>query len=167
MVIHTGTTYEPAPESLPPLLLCRSDHHLAHSPSEQDGTEQRRGTLHQEAPLLDALGQLSQSDSGWILLVAPPGLPAAAQLQARGINPARVLVVHAPKIKNWQRLLEQSLINGHCAAVLTWLPEQVALDRSTLSTLGQRAGVLTRFFEPATPLGGALSYGGQDIYLNH
>jgi cell division inhibitor SulA len=56
------------------------------------GQEQRRGPLHQEAPLLDALGQLSQSDSGWILLVAPPGLPAAAQLQARGINPARVLV---------------------------------------------------------------------------
>ena len=131
------------------------------------GQEQRRGPLHQEAPLLDALGQLSQSDSGWILLVAPPGLPAAAQLQARGINPARVLVVHSPKIKNWQRLLEQSLMNGHCAAVLTWLPEQVALDRSTLSTLGQRAGVLTRFFEPSTPLGGALSYGGQDIYLNH
>ncbi|BDN92648.1 hypothetical protein KAM344_14510 [Aeromonas caviae] len=75
--------------------------------------------------------------------------------------------MHAPKIKNWQRLLEQSLMNGHCAAVLTWLPEQVALDRSTLSTLGQRAGVLTRFFEPSTPLGGALSYGGQDIYLNH
>ena len=120
-----------------------------------------------EAPLLDALGRLSQSDSGWILLIAPPGLPVAKQLQAQGINPARVLVVHGPKIKNWQRLLEQSLANGHCAAVLTWLPERVAQDRSHLSTLGQRAGVLTRFFEPTPAQGGPLCYGGQDVYLNH
>ena len=97
MVIHTGTTYEPAPESLPPsssagLITTWPTRHQS-----KMGQEQRRGPLHQEAPLLDALGQLSQSDSGWILLVAPPGLPAAAQLQARGINPARVLVVHAPR----------------------------------------------------------------------
>ena len=120
-----------------------------------------------EAPLLDALGRLSQSDSGWILLIAPPGLPVAKQLQAQGINPARVLVVHGPKIKNWQRLLEQGLANGHCAAVLSWLPERVALGRSRLSTLGQRAGVLTRFFEPTPAQGGPLCYGGQDVYLNH
>ena len=120
-----------------------------------------------EAPLLDALGRLSQSDSGWILLIAPPGLPVAKQLQAQGINPARVLVVHGPKIKNWQRQLEQSLANGHSAAVLTWLPERVALDRSRLCTLGQRTGVLTRFFEPTPSQGGPLCYGGQDVYLNH
>ena len=131
------------------------------------GHDHRPGAHLQETPLLDALGRLSQSDSGWILLIAPPGLPVAEQLQARGINPARVLVVHGRKIKNWQRLLEQSLINGHCAAVLTWLPEQVALDRGRLNTLGQRAGVLTRFFEPAPSQGSAMSYGGQDIYLNH
>jgi hypothetical protein len=41
------------------------------------------------------------------------------------------LVVHSPKIKNWQRTLEQSLGNGRCAAVLTWLPEQVMLDRAS------------------------------------
>ncbi|MGU5593882.1 cell division inhibitor [Aeromonas sanarellii] len=131
------------------------------------GHEQRLGANLHETPLLDALGRLSQSDRGWILLIAPPGLPVAEQLQAQGINPARVLVVHGRKIKNWQRLLEQSLINGHCAAVLTWLPEQVALDRGRLNTLGQRAGVLTRFFEPVPSRGGALGYGGQDVYLNH
>ncbi|MOA48286.1 hypothetical protein D3C78_1710150 [compost metagenome] len=68
-------------------------------------------------------------------------------------------------------MLEQSLGNGHCAAVLTWLPEQTALDRVKLSTLGQRTGVLTRFFNPkdaALPVqSGPLCYGGQDIYLNH
>lgn len=124
-----------------------------------------------EAQLLDELGRLSRGDRGWILLIAPPGLPIAEQWQAQGINPARVLVVHGAKIKNWQRMLEQSLGNGHCAAVLTWLPEQVALDRTRLNKLGQRFGVLTRFFEPTvSPLpaqSGALCYGGQDIYLNH
>ncbi|MGY3901808.1 cell division inhibitor [Aeromonas lusitana] len=126
-------------------------------------------SLH-EVPLLDELGRLSQNDSGWILLIAPPKLPAAEQLRAQGINPARILVVHGAKIKNWQRMLEQSLGNGHCAAVLTWLPEQIALDRAKLNTLGQRTGVLTRFFEPKgapLPANGVLSYGGQDVYLNH
>lgn len=124
-----------------------------------------------ETELLGELGRLSQVKDGWILLIAPPGLPVAQQLQTQGINPDRVLVVHGPKIKNWQTTLEQSLGNGHCAAVLTWLPEQVTLDRAKLNKLGQRFGVLTRFFESkASPLpahGGAVAYGGQDIYLNH
>ncbi|WP_429047704.1 cell division inhibitor [Aeromonas hydrophila] len=132
--------------------------------------ERYSATIAHEAPLLDELVRLSHGDTGWILLIAPPGLPVAKQLQAQGINPARVLVVHSPKIKNWQRTLEQSLGNGHCAAVLTWLPEQVMLDRAKLSKLGQRCGVLTRFFEPASssPVhSGSLVYGGQDVYLNH
>lgn len=133
--------------------------------------ERLTASASQEPPLLDELVRLSHGDTGWILLIAPPGLPVAKQLQAQGINPDRVLVVHSPKIKNWQRMLEQSLGNGHCAAVLTWLPEQVSLDRAKLNKLGQRFGVLTRFFEPAgTALpvhNSALAYGGQDIYLNH
>lgn len=133
--------------------------------------ECRQTAAQPETQLLGELGRLSQDNSGWILLIAPPGLPVAEHLQAQGINPARVLVVHGAKIKNWQRMLEQSLGNGRCAAVLTWLPREVALDRAKLNRLGQGAGVLTRFFEPMdAPLpaqGGALSYGGQDIYLNH
>ncbi|WP_349917894.1 cell division inhibitor [Aeromonas veronii] len=121
-----------------------------------------------ETPLLSELGRLSQDNGGWILLIAPPGLPVAEQWQAQGIDPARVLVVHGAKIKNWQRMLEQSLGNGHCAAVLTWLPEQVALDRAKLKRLGQGTGVLTRFFESQRlPHHPNLGYGGQDIYLNH
>lgn len=132
--------------------------------------DHRLATHAHETQLLDELGRLSQDKGGWILLIAPPGLPVAEQLQAQGIDPARVLVVHGAKIKNWQRMLEQSLGNGHCAAVLTWLPEQIALDRARLNKLGQRFGVLTRFFEPKGALpaqSGPLCYGGQDIYLNH
>ncbi|HHQ4551626.1 TPA: cell division inhibitor, partial [Aeromonas veronii] len=87
----------------------------------------------------------------------------------RGIDPKRVLVVHSPKIKNWQQTLERSLGNGHCAAVFTWLPEQIELDHVKLQRLGQQSGVLTRFFGAkrtnlGTPL---LAYAEQDIYLNH
>lgn len=139
----------------------------------QSKVDQDRQTaaIDHEAPLLGELVRLSRGDAGWILLIAPPGLPVAKQFQEWGINPARVLVLHSPKIKNWQRTLEQSLGNGHCAAVLTWLPEQVSLDRAKLHKLGQRSGVLTRFFEPKgvalPPHTGTVAYGGQDIYLNH
>ena len=131
--------------------------------------EHRPAASQPGTPLLSELGRLSQDNGGWILLIAPPGLPVAEQWQAQGIDPARVLVVHGAKIKNWQRMLEQSLGNGHCAAVLTWLPEQVALDRAKLNKLGQGRGVLTRFFEPRAlpPQHPGLGYGGQDIYLNH
>lgn len=124
-----------------------------------------------DALLLDELRRLSQSNSGWVLLIAPPGLPVAKQLQAQGINPARVLVIHREKIKSWQRMLELSLNNGHYAAVLAWLPEQIALDRIKLRQLGQHFGVLTHFFEPKDAslpiLSEVIRYGGQDIYLSH
>lgn len=133
--------------------------------------EHRQIAAQPETSLLNELGRLSQGNCGWIVLIAPPALPVAEQLQAQEINPARVLVVHGAKIKNWQRLLEQSLGNGHCAAVLTWLPAGVALDRARLSKLGQGAGVLTRFFDPQEPPltvpAEALSYASQDVYLNH
>ncbi|MGB6188761.1 MAG: cell division inhibitor [Aeromonas molluscorum] len=117
--------------------------------------------------LLGALSQASQAAKGWILLIAPPGLPIAAQLQASGINPAHVLVVHGHKIKNWQRTLEQALSQSRCAAVLTWLPETISLDTGRLHHLSQHHGVLTHYFHAQSATDKAVHYAGQDIYLNH
>ena len=119
--------------------------------------------------ILTELTKLGSDHSGWILLIAPPGRPTALQLQARGIDPKRVLVVHKPKIKNWQQTLERSLGNGHCAAVFTWLPEQIELDHVKLHWLGQQSGVLTRFFgAPHHPQKlPPVRYADQDIYLSH
>ena len=126
-------------------------------------------TIQAEDQLLSELSKLGEAHTGWILLIAPPGRPTASHLEERGIDPNRVLVVHSPKIKNWQQTLERSLGNGHCAAVFTWLPEQIELDHVKLQRLGQQSGVLTRFFgakraNPSTPL---QAYAEQDIYLNH
>ncbi|WP_429009515.1 cell division inhibitor [Aeromonas allosaccharophila] len=126
-------------------------------------------TIQAEDQFLSELSKLGDSHTGWILLIAPPGRPTASHMEERGIDPNRVLVVHSPKIKNWQQTLERCLGNGHCAAVFTWLPEQIELDHVKLQRLGQQSGVLTRFFgtqraNPNTPL---LAYAEQDIYLNH
>lgn len=118
------------------------------------------------------LAELQRVDSDhqrWILFIAPPGRPTIARLEEHGINPARVLIVHGPKIKNWQQMLERTLGSGHCAAVLTWLPEQIELDHAKLQRLGQQAGVLTRFFgmQKAKSCLPSATFGGQDVYLNH
>ncbi|MCF5899868.1 cell division inhibitor [Aeromonas veronii] len=126
-------------------------------------------TIQSDDQFLSELTKLGEAHTGWILLIAPPGRPTISRLEERGIDPKRVLVVHSPKIKNWQQTLERSLGNGHCAAVFTWLPERIKLDHVKLQRLGQQSGVLTRFFGAkrtnlGTPL---LAYAEQDIYLNH
>ncbi|MCF3098076.1 cell division inhibitor [Aeromonas australiensis] len=126
-------------------------------------------TIQSDDQFLIELTKLEGSHTGWILLIAPPGRPTIRHLEEQGIDPNRVLVVHSPKIKNWQQTLERSLGNGHCAAVFTWLPEQIELDHAKLQRLGQQSGVFTRFFgakrtNPGAPL---LAYAEQDIYLNH
>uniref|UniRef100_UPI003B9F2734 cell division inhibitor n=1 Tax=Aeromonas jandaei TaxID=650 RepID=UPI003B9F2734 len=125
--------------------------------------------IHSDEQFLDELTRIGNNHTGWILLIAPPGRPAANRLQERGIDPKRVLIVHSPKIKNWQQTLERSLCQGHCAAVFTWLPEQIELDHARLQRLGQQSGILACFFgaKRIAVNGKRMSYGEQDIYLNH
>ncbi|WP_157798176.1 cell division inhibitor [Aeromonas cavernicola] len=121
---------------------------------------------------MTALTDASQLGNGWLVLIAPPTIPAVALFQQQGIDPKRVLIVHSRKIKNWQQTLERSVSSGHCAAVFTWLPDQIALDKAKLQQISHQAGVPTYFFG-TVPMGEVatltphLSYGEQDIYLNH
>jgi len=126
-------------------------------------------SIQSDEQFLSELTTLDNTHTGWILLIAPPGRPVVNRLEERGIDPKRVLVVHSCKIKNWQQTLERCLGRGHCAAIFTWLPEQIELDHHKLQRIGQQSGVRTRFFgtrppHPGTPLSG---YAEQDIYLNH
>jgi len=69
--------------------------------------------------LMPALAQLSQQD-GWLMLIAPPWVPYAPALAARGIRLSRVIVVNTTSDKDAWWAAEQSLRAGNCPAVLAW-----------------------------------------------
>jgi hypothetical protein len=69
--------------------------------------------------LMPALAQLSRQD-GWIMLVAPPWIPYAPALAARGIHLSKLIVVGTTSDKDTWWAAEQSLRAGNCPAVLAW-----------------------------------------------
>jgi hypothetical protein len=92
-----------------------------------------------------ALATLSHEPAArWCTWIAPPCMPFAPGLAARGIALERVLVVHTKK-PLWA--LEQALGSGACAAALSWVrhaqPREVR--RLQLATeRGRTLGVLFR-----------------------
>jgi cell division inhibitor SulA/protein ImuA len=69
--------------------------------------------------LVPALAQLSRQD-GWLVLIAPPWIPYAPALAARGIHLSKVIVVSTTSDKDTWWAAEQSLRAGNCPAVLAW-----------------------------------------------
>ena len=69
--------------------------------------------------LVPALAQLSQQD-GWLVLIAPPWIPYAPALAARGIRLSRLIVANTVSDKDTLWAAEQSLRAGNCSAVLAW-----------------------------------------------
>jgi cell division inhibitor SulA/protein ImuA len=69
--------------------------------------------------LMPALAQLSQQD-GWLMLIAPPWIPYAPALAARGVRLSRVIVANTASDKDTLWAAEQSLRAGNCPAVLAW-----------------------------------------------
>ncbi|HTY94747.1 MAG TPA: translesion DNA synthesis-associated protein ImuA [Steroidobacteraceae bacterium] len=61
----------------------------------------------------------------WCTWIAPPLMPYAPALAARGVNLARMLVVRAPKSPAWapEWATEQALVCGACDVVLTWITQ--------------------------------------------
>lgn len=100
---------------------------------EQNGLQQ----------LLPALAGFCQDR--WLVLVSPPQRPDSAELMAAGIDPSRVLLVHARDSAdingdtlnaNGLRIVEQALQSGTCGAVVAWLEE---CNTPTLQRLRQSA----------------------------
>jgi hypothetical protein len=103
--------------------------------------EHGRGEL---ALVLPALVRLCQAAEGvgaarWVCWVAPPFMPYAPALAARGLPPEHMLVVHPPRRRRpvqegaeplWAA--EQALRSGQCCAVLIWAD---ALDGRQLRRL--------------------------------
>ena len=116
------------------------------------------GEQHGLQPLLPALAGFCRDR--WLVLVSPPQRPNIAELTAAGIDPARVLLVHADasnrvgvsELKsglksNGLKIVEQALRSGNCGAVLAWLqacdvPALQRLRRAAVA--GQAWGVMFR-----------------------
>lgn len=69
--------------------------------------------------LMPALARLSQQD-GWLVLIAPPWIPYAPALAARGIRLSKVIVANTASDNDTWWAAEQSLRAGNCPAVLAW-----------------------------------------------
>ena len=66
-----------------------------------------------------ALANLSRGD-GWLMLIAPPWIPYAPALAARGIRLSKLVVVDTRSDKDTLWAAEQGLRAGNCSAVLAW-----------------------------------------------
>jgi hypothetical protein len=69
--------------------------------------------------LLPALAALAR-DGRWLAWIAPPWRIAAPALEARGIDPARLLVVRGCSANEAVWAAEQALRSAACGAVLLW-----------------------------------------------
>lgn len=69
--------------------------------------------------LMPALANLSRA-SGWLMLIAPPYIPYAPALAARGIRLSQMIVVNTRSDKDTLWSAEQGLRAGNCSAVLAW-----------------------------------------------
>lgn len=91
--------------------------------------------------VVPSLASLSRQ-ARWIVLVAPPYIPYAPGLAARGVDLSRLLLLHP---RGWQEqlwALEQTLRSGVCSAVLGW-PGRVntaVLRRLQLAAEAGRSG---------------------------
>jgi len=75
---------------------------------------------HQGLPLLLPVLQRLADTRRWLAWVAPPYLPYAPALAARGIDVSRLLLVRDVSATECLWTAEQALKSGACAAVLAW-----------------------------------------------
>lgn len=77
--------------------------------------------------LLPLLAQLSR-EAKWLALIGPPWLPYAPALQARGVDPAKVLLVKAADEGQALWATEQALRSANCSLVMAW-PQRMTPGR--------------------------------------
>lgn len=108
------------------------------------GMDQSQNMRQELSQLLPALAGFCQQR--WLVLVAPPCVPTVAELTLAGLDPARVLLVHAGSVNGFT-VLEKALRSGTCGAVLAWLADSdmQALERlRRAAEEGNAWGVLFR-----------------------
>lgn len=88
--------------------------------------------------VLPALSRTLQDQAGPIVLVAPPFHPFAPSLAAQGLQPERLLCLHADRRASRLWAAEQSLRCEQVGAVLAWLPEARSEELRRLHLAAQR-----------------------------
>lgn len=96
---------------------------------------------------LPAMASLSAQQQQWLVFIAPPFIPYAPLLEARGIDTRQVLLVHPQNHEDLLWSVEQALRSSTCSAVFSWLGstdyrynelrklQLAATSRSSLSVL--------------------------------
>ena len=79
-------------------------------------------TQHVWQLLVPALARQIQAGPQAVVLVGAPAMPFGPGLAARGLNPQRLLCVHAESLAQRLWVAEQALRCADVAAVLVWLP---------------------------------------------
>lgn len=72
---------------------------------------------------MPAMEQLSQQ-SRWQAFIAPPYIPYAPLLEARGIDTDQVLLVHPQSRQDLLWSIEQALRSSTCSAVFAWMGDE-------------------------------------------
>lgn len=72
---------------------------------------------------LPAMGSLSEQHR-WQVFIAPPYIPYAPLLEARGIDTGQILLVHPQNKQDLLWATEQALRSTTCSAVFSWLGAQ-------------------------------------------
>jgi cell division inhibitor SulA len=98
--------------------------------------------------LLPALKRLAQAGE-WIALVAPPHIPYAPAFAARGIDPARVIVVEAAEDRQRWWAAEQVLRSNSAGALLFW-PKTLSAQRARRLQLAAQEGKALAFLFATT-----------------
>ncbi|TCO70233.1 translesion DNA synthesis-associated protein ImuA [Chromatocurvus halotolerans] len=70
---------------------------------------------------LPAMASLSAQQRQWLVFIAPPFVPYAPLLEARGIDTRQVLLVHPRSREDLLWSTEQALRSSTCSAVFSWL----------------------------------------------
>lgn len=96
-----------------------------------------------------ALAYLSQHETRWIVLVAPPFIPYAPGLAAMGIDLRNVLVVRPREHKDVLWVIEQALASSSCSAVLSWERKLDPRDLRRLNLAGREGQTWGVLFRPA------------------
>jgi len=107
---------------------------------------------HSGLPLLiPALSGLSRTER-WLLWTAPPHLPYAPALAARGVLMEKVLVIR--EASRAQRLwaAEQAMRSGACAAVMAWFEHLETAPLRRLQLAAEQGGCLGILFRPTSAI---------------